>query len=1698
MDNLIKLRNGLKARINKILTIVNKHYTTDPLDIFKVQFYLNQLAEHHAEINAIQKQLFQEHCEDDAATETQADVCEWFDGKVCEIKKKLLEIQILLKPEEPTPGTSTGTGNSQCRETVKLPKIEIPTFHGKHEDWTSFADLFLASVHSNSTLSGAQKLQYLKGAVKGEASNLIKSFQITDSNYSEAWKTLKERYDNQREITQAILRRIFNQPFMTKESSSGLQKLLDTTNECIRSLTVLGRPVEHWDDMLVYMVVDRMDPESRRQWALTFNGTLNPKFSELSEFITQYVRGLTASESGSKNQPSGSRASSNGGDRKQASSHHSYAEAKCTICHKKGHSVSRCFKLKSMSPVERGNACREGSLCLNCLKPGHRTLDCKNEKCSKCGKPHHFLLHSGSGETQEKKPEETVSLFTSGGEVEDTQVLLSTAEVTVEDRFGNPQLVRVLLDTGSQASLITEVCANRLGLKREKSDVIIRGISAAKVGSVRGKLNISVSSCVEPGPINVEVLILPKVTGTLPRFPCKKSWTHLEGIYLADPHYYRPGSIDILLGADVVASIMRSGRRTGPPNSPIAQDSLFGWILSGVVSTVERPTILLNHVHCETESILKRFWELEEMPPIKHFTNEEKECESKFQNTHSRDLLGRFVVQLPLSQPLENLGSSRETAIRRWKQVERRLEKFPDYKKQYTEFMDEYLSLNHMEQVLPKNVSSNHNYYLPHHFVLKEDSSTTKLRVVFDGSTKTSSGISLNDCLMVGPTIQDDLFTLLLRFRCHVIALKADVSKMYRQFRVSDQDAEFQRIVWRRSPDHPIQDFKLLTLTYGTASAAYLATRCLKQLAESGREDFPLASHVLSNDFYVDDLLGGESTRERALELQQQLCSLLKCGGMELRKWSCSDPTVLENIPPDLREKSSSLSFDTDSTLKALGVKWNPTSNFVFEVLVPERPKGITKRVVLSELAKVFDPLGWLAPTTIRAKILFQDLWKLTIGWDEEIPENVKVEWLMYQKELPVIRSICIPRCIIFPKSVSQQFHGYCDASEKAYAAVVYLRSELSDGSVKVRLVTSKTKVAPIKQVSLPRLELCGAVLLCNLVKTIQSATKLKGEVYLWTDSTIVIRWLSAFPGRWKTFVANRVSEIQDSFPSEHWHHVPSEQNPADCASRGINANELQDFSLWWNGPSWLLSSSFPVFPHVPDMQNVQLEEKKKVELVNQVCVEESLVTQFSNLNKLKRVTAYCFRFIQNVRRRKEDRRGGNLTCEEIEESFFHWIRHSQESAFSDDLKALKLRNQVSATSKLRMLCPFIDLRGILRVGGRLQKAQAPENQKHQIILPHHHPLTKLIIDECHLKNLHAGFQLLWSTLQRNFWILRARDVIRNEIRNSIICRKQRAETAQQLMGSLPTPRVTPGFAFEHCGLDYAGPYHTRLMKGRSTKSFKCYFCIFVCLSTKAVHLEPVSDLTTESFIGALKRFTGRRGVSSHLYSDCGTNFVGADKELKTMLTSSQHNSDVSHFLLEKGTTWHFNPPSAPHQGGLWEAGVKSVKFHLKRVMGNALLTFEEFTTVLCQVESCLNSRPLCAMSTDPADYDVLTPGHFLIRKPLNAIPEGDLTSIKTNRLSRWQRSEQIVQHFWKRWSVEYLSTLQQRFKWTAKRTDLQVGDLVLIRDDNLPPNKWRLGRITQVHPGADSLVRVVTVKTMDGELKRPIVKLCPILFHDE
>ena len=734
-------------------------------------------------------------------------------------------------------------------------------------------------------------------------------------------------------------------------------------------------------------------------------------------------------------------------------------------------------------------------------------------------------------------------------------------------------------------------------------------------------------------------------------------------------------------------------------------------------------------------------------------------------------------------------------------------------------------------------------------------------------------------------------------------------------------------------------------------------------------------------------------------------------------------------------------------------------------------------------------------------------MWERKIDWDELVPPEIMETWEQWRSELAVLTTVHLPR-FYYPKSskvTSVQLHGFSDASEDAYAGVVYLRSVDESNHVHVSLVTSKTKVSSIKRLTIPRLELCGASLLADVLNHVRAVLDIPiDSIHAWTDSTIVLSWLEGNPRRFKTYVGNRVSRIIDVIPPTRWKHVAGQDNPADCASRGILPSQLVDHNLWWYGPDWLRldSAHWPISPELNPPQEADELCAPSYNIVAIVPMEPVIpLNRFSSFSKLIRVTAWIIRFIFNCRAHCKTttvtaRSSHCLSLAELKSAERNWISSIQKETFSQEIKSLRSGKHVMRSSPLKLLNPFLDDQGLLRVGGRERHSMRSYDVKHPLIIHSRHPLVRILIVSEHTRLLHAGPTLLSASLSSRFHIIRGRSVIRSVTRNCVICRRKSARPRPPLMGQLPPARVTPDIVFSNVGVDYAGPVLIKLGAVRRPTVIKAYIAVFVSLSVKAVHLELVSNLSTEAFLACLRRFVSRRGKPSTMWSDHGTNFVGANRQLKDLysfLRKRETEDSITLFCGAEGIDWSYIPEKAPHFGGLWEAAVKSTKRHLARILGETKLSFEELSTVLTQIEACLNSRPLTPLPCEE-DIQVLTPGHFLIGKPLQAIPDPPSSSHSVTTLRRWELCQHLVQHFWKRWSTEYLTTLQKMQKWHATGRNIVIGDIVVIQETGLVPDHWPLARVIRTYPGDDGVVRAVTVKTSKGTYNRPVHKLALIV----
>ena len=1728
----LKRRRGhIKAALTRVTSFIDR-FTHSPDAVSEAASRLSALPSLLQQFEIVQTKIEEIDIENDEQHSLDRDDFETkyhsTAGRLTRLIKSTLQPEISYACDtnathrEQTPLSQGSSGAMSIRS--HLPRLPLEQFDGDYNKWQRFFNCFKSRIHNEPSLTHIDKFHFLRSCLTGPPLDLINSLEVNELCYDNAMSVLKQRYDRKRLITESHIRSLLELPKLTNSTACDLRNFLLNFSTHLEALRALSRPVKHWDDLLVGIVRAKLDTKTLEQWELSITVNTEVSIKHLTEFLESRAGSLESFES---------QTSTYTGTKplKQKKSYNSTSliatqasQEKCPAC-AEPHKVYRCERFKSMSIQDRYDTIKKHKLCFNCFSPEHTVYECKASLCRHCHRKHNSMLHglpyqkkSVSDLSQPSKPTASTDnniSSPSDNEIQSTvalqmatttlheysvssQVLLSTAIVYLQDNKGNLHQCRAVLDCGSHINILSQRIAALLELPSQRSTLQISGVNGvstkpSKCCQVLIKSRHSQFSSI----INCQVL--PVVTMPLPALNLDtSSWSIPTSVQqsLADPQFHSTSNIDLLLGNEIFFEVLLSEKIALQGGSPWLCKTLLGWIVAG--RTKSQPLKVNKEPKPHISCLLSvTGWMSPHQSPTR--TNENEACEKMFKDTHKRGADGKFIVHLPFTQDPAVLGDSHNMAVQRFLSVEKRLMKDPILRSNYVDFMSEYHLLGHMSKVDNPGTHTEGYYYLPHHAVVKESSTTTKVRVVFDGSAKSTTGKSLNDILAPGPTTQPELFDILLRLRSHIVVITADVAKMFRQVWVQPQDCNYQRIVWRASPEHELQHYQLNTVTYGTASASFLSTRVLQEIASSVASKSSTAAQSIKSDFYMDDYISGSDSIEEALTLFRDVSQALKTGGMMLRKWCSNNAAVRQYISEVSDEPHFSLDLGNQDTIRSLGLVWCPEKDqLTYSISQREHVDTRTKRSLLSSLNSIFDPLGFLGPVLIRGKVFLQELWQIKVNWDDQLPLSIQKRWETFTKDLENLDQLFIPRSVKYNPHGEIQLHGFCDASQIAYGGCVYFRQQVNDELWHVQLVCAKSRVAPTKTQTIPRLELCGAHLLAELISRVAKSMGLSlHNTYCWTDSTVALTWIQGESSQWKTYVANRVTQINETVKQQNWSHVSTSLNPADPLSRGVSATELLNLSLWWSGPEFLqkrlINNRCKEEFQPPDDNTLERRQLKftLTTTINQF----SLSNLISNWSKLLRISAIWLRFISWLRWRQNSQNVkpilGPIRVAELQVVKWRWIQFVQNQEFAAEIKILSSGGLITK-GPLKCLSPFMK-DGVLYVGGRLQHSDEPFGRKHPAVLPSNNNITNMIFQALHLRLLHIGPQGLLANMRSEFWPLRGRDNARKIVHLCQKCFRARPIPLQQPMGQLPKQRVTPSKPFSITGVDFAGPIQVRTGL-RKIVLVKAYIAVFVCMATKAVHLELVSSLTSEAFLAALRRFTSRRGLPSQIWSDNGTNFVGARKELRCYLASTPNTKSVAEILVDDGIQWVFIPPNAPHFGGLWESAVKSCKHHLYRAMNSAHFNFEELTTLLTQVEACLNSRPLTALSSDPGDHQPLTPGHFLVGAPLLALPDNDVTEIPSNRLKRWKLVQKAFQLFWKRWREEYLSSLQGKSKWIQSPSQIEIGTLAVLKEDNSPPLSWRLVRVIATHPGQDGVVRVVTLRTPSGtEIIRPVVKICPL-----
>ncbi|XP_053968340.1 uncharacterized protein LOC128869760 [Anastrepha ludens] len=877
--------------------------------------------------------------------------------------------------------------------------------------------MFTTCVIKDTALSNVQRMHYLKSSVQGEPEVMLRSFSVRDANFIIAWDLLQQRYDNTRRLVKSYLRNTVKLAAMPTESETSLRKLLDTVTESMRALQQLGRPTAQWDDWLIFLITEKLDSATVKEWEMSLGSPSElPAYNDLVSFLEKRILGLEA-----KNK---SKDFSQKSPHNQAVRSHQTTFGRCPCCSGK-HTLVYCPDFRKKTSSAKLDLVHKAKLCKNCLKPGHTLDECSSTyTCQRCMQKHHTLLHD-SLSTQPNKVagHHTRSdyLIQTPNTNDLTSVLLATAVIGIRSPTGHELQLRALLDNGSQASFISEFAVQQLYLRRTRLQVPITGISGCRVGDSNGVVHFSLHSLTEPEfNIDCSALVLPRLGHLMPlKRVDPKPYSEFLDLPLADPNFFEPGSIDVIIGTDLYGLLLRNDIKRSAINKVTAQNTHLGWVIYGRLPHTS--TLLLATTFCATattelNNLVQQLWkfnECEDGEGSSSMTQDEIYCEKLFERTVCRDLSGRYHVQYPFKEScdLAALSDSKSDALRLFAYQQARLQNNATLNEMYTAFMAEYRNLGHMEPV-PSDDFAHPVCYIPHHGVYKKDSTTTKLRTVFNASRKYKGGVSLNDCLHVGPKLQSDLSSIILKWRMHRVAFIADIEKCYRQILVSRPDVDMQRIVWRDEQGKPAI-YRLLTVTYGLNCSPYLTIKVLHTLATDEEHDFPAASKILTESFYMDDCLHGAATVEDALNIQRQLQQLLAHRGFNLRKWMSNSTEFMRHLYTEDENLGLSRNLNLDSETNALGIYWLcDTDSIGYKTNVTPIIGDITKRQQLSDVAKIYDPPGLLAPVVVKGKAICQQLWLSGVDWDDPIPDPLQQEWRRFRDEILQIRELKVPSWI--------------------------------------------------------------------------------------------------------------------------------------------------------------------------------------------------------------------------------------------------------------------------------------------------------------------------------------------------------------------------------------------------------------------------------------------------------------------------------------------------------------------------------------------------------------------------------------------------------------------------------------------------------------------------------------------------------------
>ena len=1426
-------------------------------------------------------------------------------------------------------------------------------------------------------ISAADKLYYLKKYISGSARKCLDGtfFRNDEEAYKDAWKKLEQRYGQAFVIQRAFRDKLSNWPKVLSKDAQGLRDFADFANACllamphVKGLEILNDCEEN--QKLIKKLPDWAAARWNRQVTKALmEGKEFPSFKDFAAFLlleaevacnpVTSIYALRASESncdiGNPKDVKRDKASvfsveTDVHNDKQISTK-TNVPSSCLLCHNT-HQLHKCPNLMKRSLEDRRAYIKDNKLCYGCLKHGHMAKDCRRRlTCDICAKRHPSCLHDDSYGKVTTNGENDVSAesITQTSTSETTSV--RSCQVAREGHSSstsmivpvwvssvvNPhkeKLVYALLDTQSDTAFVDQevICELQIDaspVKLKLTTMIGKNavVSSERVRGLQVRGYSSATYVQLPDAYTKDCI--PINRDHIPTCETAKLWTHLSPIVDEIPPLLTC-EVGLLIGYNCPRALFPMQTIQGKDNQPYAVQTELGWSIVG--SSASSP---------DTGNFCHRV-AVKEIPSVTPI-DAVRALERDFKDVHENDKIvsqddlifldklkagikkneqGHYVMPLPFKER-PYMPDNRYLAEVRLSHLKRKFAKNERYKDDYVKYMNDIIKRGDVEEV-QEDETLGEKWYIPHHGIY-HPKKPDKLRVVFDCSAK-YRGTSLNEHLLTGPDMTNSLTGVLLRFRQHEVALMCDVEKMFHQFKVQESDRNYLRFLWWKNGDLSMQPrvYRMTVHLFGAASSPGCANYGLKHLAKEYSLTYPVGAQFIARDFYVDDGVTSAETVEKAIQLAQEACHLCAEGGLRLHKFLSNNKAVLSSIPASEQAtdtKAKDLVFSEMQTERALGIHWNLEKDcFTFNITLKEQPP--TRRGILSTVASIYDPLGFVAPYLLSGKAILQEMCRQGSGWDDQLPEHLKPRWEKWKNDLANLEKVQIARCYVpvnFGEVVKRELHHFSDASTTGYGQCSYLRLKNKDGDVHCSLIMGKSRVAPTKVITIPRLELTAAavsVTVSNMLRDELNCTDVRE--FFWTDSKVVLGYINNEARRFHTFVANRVQRIRNSTTPQQWFYVPTDENPADYASRGTTVEELLS-SNWLKGPKFLCERE--INPPAEEIQELPIgdpEIRKALTLQTMTDVQRSLADRLTKFSSWAQAVSAVARL---RRRLLNDKTNTYSTVSERQSAELVIIKDLQGQTYQKEIKTLSKGEPLPRNNKLHHLDVFLDCDQVLKVGGRLHSSTLPNAVKHPAVIPKEHHITKMIITHYHAKVKHQGKGFTINEIRSNgYWIPGLSQAVSSYIHQCVVCRKLRRPAGGQKMSDLPKERVEPSPPFLYCGMDCFGPFITR--QGR--KENKRYGLLFTCFCSRAIHVEMLDDLSTDSFINGLRCFIALRGTVRQIKSDHGTNFVGGKNELNTALKEVD-SERLATFLTEKQCDFVFNAPHASHAGGVWERQIRTVR----------------------------------------------------------------------------------------------------------------------------------------------------------------------------